>query len=32
MRVLEEEFMREAPPDRKGVWDTRVRDLCLQVL
>ena len=32
MRVLEEEVMREAPPDRRGVWDTRVRDLCLQVL
>jgi hypothetical protein len=32
MRVLEEEVMREAPPDRSGVWDTRVRDLCLQVL
>ena len=27
MRVLEEEVMREAPPDRRGVWDTKVRDL-----
>ena len=32
MRVLEEEVMREAPPDRRGVSDTRVRDLCSQVL
>jgi len=32
MRVLEEEVMREAPPDRRGVWDTRARDLCSQVL
>jgi hypothetical protein len=32
MRVLEDEVMREAPPDRRGVWDTRVRDLCLHVL
>ena len=24
--------MREAPPGRRGVWDTRVRDLCPQVL
>jgi hypothetical protein len=27
MRVLS-----EAPPDSRGVWDTRVRDLCSQVL
>jgi hypothetical protein len=32
MRVLEEEAMREAPRDRRGVWNTRVRDLCPQVL
>ena len=32
MRVLEEEVMREATPDRRGVWDTRVKDLCLQIL
>ena len=32
MRVLEEEVMRDAPPGRRGVWDTRVRDLCSQVL
>jgi hypothetical protein len=32
MRVLEEEIMREATPDRRGVWDTRVKDLCLQIL
>ena len=31
MRVLEE-VMREALPDRRGVWDTRVLDLCSQVL
>ena len=24
--------MRDAPPGRRGVWDTRVRDLCSQVL
>jgi hypothetical protein len=23
MRVLEEEVMREAQPDRRGVWDTK---------
>jgi hypothetical protein len=28
MRVLVEEVMRESPPDRSRVWDTRVRDLC----
>jgi ribonuclease HI len=32
MRILEEEVMRDAPPGRRGVWDTRVRDLCSQVL
>jgi hypothetical protein len=32
MRVLEEEVMREATTDRRGVWDTRVMDLCLQIL
>ena len=33
MKVLEtEEVMREATPDRRGVWDTRVKDLCLQIL
>jgi hypothetical protein len=32
MRVLEEEVMREATTDRRGVWDTRVKDLCLQIL
>jgi len=32
MRILEEEVMRDAPPGRPGVWDTRVRDLCSQVL
>ena len=31
MRVLEEEVMREALV-RRGVWDTRGRDLCSQVL
>ena len=29
---LEEGVMRDAPPGRRGVWDTRVRDLCSQVL
>jgi hypothetical protein len=24
MRVLEEEVKREAPPGRRGVWDTRL--------
>jgi len=28
MRVLVEEVMRESSPDRRRVWDTRVRDLC----
>jgi hypothetical protein len=32
MRILEEGVMRDAPPGRRGVWDTRVRDLCSQVL
>ncbi len=32
MRVLEEEVMRETATDRRGVWDTRVKDLCLQIL
>ena len=32
MRVLEDEVMRKATPDRRGVWDTRVKDLCLQIL
>jgi hypothetical protein len=32
MSVLEAEVMRGALPDRRGVWDTRVRDLCPQVL
>jgi hypothetical protein len=32
MKVLEEEVTREAPPERRGVWDTRVRGLCSQVL
>ena len=32
MRVLEGEVMREATPDRRGVWDTRVKDLCSQIL
>jgi len=32
MRILEEEVMKESPPGRRGVWDTRVLDLCSQVL
>jgi hypothetical protein len=32
MRVLEEEVMREAQSGKMGVWNTRVRNLCSQVL
>ena len=31
MQILEEEIMKDAPAERNGVWNTRVRSLCHQV-
>ena len=31
MQIIEEEIMQDAPRERHGVWNTRVRSLCCQV-